>query len=246
MIAVHRFRRQIFKVGPIIGLFCTFVVLGCMPSKGPVQFHGSAPSPSAWEKIVYEHTRRDTLNYFHHRTADVRATLVTPRFRQAFLSARPKLHGAMSDEFANDLINLGSPPDEGMDAPEKTRPNAEEQVIVYISLFTHDKRYRDLAAHDTIWQLYLEKGDARVKPDSIDPIRFSPGLQAILPHADRFDEHYVARFPFVDPKSGTAFFMPDGSNLTLFVGSALGESRLSWTLKGNQPKKSSPPAKEKK
>ena len=232
MIAALLQKQFVYRAGLMCMVASGLALSACLPSKGPVQFHGTAPKANAWDKVVFEHTRRDTLNYFHHRTADVRATLVTPRFRQAFLLERQRLHGAMADEFANDLINLGSPPDEGMDAPDKSRPNAEEQITFYVSLYTHDKRYRDLAAHDTIWQLYLEKGNTRVKPESISTLRFSPGLKEILPHADRFDDHYIVRFPFVDSETGTAFFAPDQKPLTLFIGSAMGESRLSWTLKG--------------
>jgi hypothetical protein len=224
----------------IAGLGLVLLCSSCLRSSGPVQVQGPPPKASAWEKVVLEHTRRDTLNHFHHRTADVRATLVTPRLRSAFLSARSRLHGSAADDFAKDLVALGAPPDEGMDATEKFRPNAEEQILIYISLYTHDKRYRDLAAHDTIWEVFLKKGDAKVKPESIDSLGFSPALQALLPHSDRFDENYAVRFPLVDPASGVSLFKYDKEPIRLHIASAMGNTELKWQL--NKSKSAHPEA----
>jgi len=217
------------------GLSLLLVLGSCLRSSGPVIVQGPPPKPGSWEKIVAEHTRRDTLNYFHLRTADVRATLVTPRFRSAFLSARSRLHGSIANDFARDLVALGAPPDKGLDAPEQFRPNAEEQILIYVSLYTHDKRYRDLAAHDTIWEIFLKRGEANVKPQSIESIGFSPALQALLPHSDRFDENYIVRFPLVDPISGVSLFQYDMKPIRLFIASVLGETELKWRLSGGSP-----------
>jgi hypothetical protein len=165
------------------------------------------------------------------RRADLRATLVTPRLRTAFIAANPRLHGRVADDVANDLLRLGAPPDEGVDAAMRSGPESEEQVIVYVCFFVADQKNRDLAAGYTIWDTALVRGDARVEPLSIEPMKYSPAVAALLPHADRFDEIYVVRFPLVDARTGTSFTAPGEEPLRLEIKSAIGDAVVSWTPK---------------
>jgi len=119
-----------------------------------------------------------------------------------------------------------------MDAEMKSRPDGEEQVLVFISIFIRNSKHRDLDASSSIWDIRLVRGEAEVAPEAIDPVRFSPGLAAIMPYVDRFDESYFLRFPLVDAKTGRPMMSPGGEPVRLQVRSALGEVQAEWTLVG--------------
>jgi hypothetical protein len=183
-----------------------------------------------WESVVREHTRKVEVFEWAVRWVDLRATLVTPRLRTAFIAAEPRLHGRVAHEFKNDLLRLGAPPDEGVDSPILSRPHAEEEVIIYVCFYVADQKHRDLGAGYTIWDTTLVRGDAKVVPTAIETLKYSPALEALLPHADRFDEIYVMRFPLVDAATGTAMLSPGGEPLRLEIRSALADAVVSWTL----------------
>lgn len=183
-----------------------------------------------WEHVVYEHTRHHEVYDWAAREVDLRATLVTPRLRTAFIASRARLHGRAAEDVEDDLLKLGEPPDEGVDAPMESKPEAEEQVIIYACWYVANQKFRDLSASYTIWDVSLVRGDARVKPLKVTEEPFSPAVQALLPHADRFDDIYVLRFPLVDPKTGTPMLTPGDEPLALEMKSALGDARVQWTL----------------
>lgn len=210
------------------------VVSGCvsLPQTGALDIATPVPRDEGdrWEEVVREHTRQVEVYDWAVRRADLRATLVTPRLRTAFIAANPRLHGRVADEVEYDLLHLGAPPDEGVDAPLASRPGAEQQVIVYVCFFVEDQKNRDLAAGYTIWDTALVRGDAKVEPLVIEPMKYSPAVAALLPHADRFDEIYVVRFPLVDAATGTAMTAPGAEPLRLEIRSAIADAVVSWTL----------------
>lgn len=202
-----------------------------LPQTGALDIATPVPREEGerWEAVVHEHTRKVEVYEWAVRQVDLRATLVTPRLRTAFIAADTRLHGRAADDVEDDLLRLGAPPDEGVDAPIQSAPEAEEQVIVYVCFYVADQKNRDLAAGYTIWDTALVRGDARVRPLRIEPMKYSPAVAALLPHADRFDEIYVMRFPLVDAKTGTALTAPGEEPLRLEVKSAIGDAIVSWT-----------------
>lgn len=182
-----------------------------------------------WEEVVREHTRKVEVYEWAIRQVDLRATLVTPRLRTAFIAAEERLHGSVAEEVEDDLLRLGAPPDEGVDAPMQSGPRAEDEVILYVCFYVADQKNRDLAAGYTIWDTELVRGAARVEPLSIEPMKYSPALAALLPHADRFDEIYAMRFPLVDARTGVAMTAPGPEPLRLEVKSAIANAIVSWT-----------------
>lgn len=203
-----------------------------LPRRGPLLMVplGDRLSAESWEQAVREHTRKVEVYEWAVRQVDLRATLVTPRLRAAFLTAQERLHGRIADELKRDLIDLGVPPDEGASRPLGTRPRAEEEILVYVCFYVADQRNRDLAAGYSIWDTELVRGATRVQPTRIDAMKYSPALEALLPHADRFDEVYALRFPLVHRESGNVVFGPGEPPLRLEVRSALGAAVVDWTL----------------
>lgn len=202
-----------------------------LPQTGTLDIATPVPRDEGerWEEVVHQHTRKVEVYEWAVRQVDLRATLVTPRLRTAFIAADPRLHGRAADDVEDDLLRLGAPPDEGVDAPMQASAEAEEQVILYVCFYVADQKNRDLAASYTIWDTSLVRGEARVKPLAIEPMKYSPAVAALLPHADRFDEIYVMRFPLVDARTGTAMTAPGEEPLRLEVKSAIGDAIVSWT-----------------
>ena len=198
-----------------------------IPRTGAVHL---APTPdSSWTDEVNAATRR-TQPYAHLtvREADLRATLITPRLRKAFLDHRSEFHGGFAREMAQDLVQMGSA-DEGVDAPAKSRPDAEEQVLVFVAIYATDQKERDLAARNSIWDTKLVRDGAAVKPIKIETLKLSPAVNEVFPFVDRFDEVYLLRFPLVDAQ-GHSFLTAGGAPLRLEIKSAEADAVVEWQL----------------
>ena len=188
-----------------------------------------APRPQlAWSDAVAEATRRDEPYDWFLRQADVRATLVTPRLRKAYLDARAEFQGRFAEDAERELVALGEP-DPGVDVESRPRPESEEQVIFFVAMYVADQKNRNIAAGYTIWETTLERGDAKAQPIKIDVVRSSLSVMDVFPFADRFDDLYLVRFPLTDI-AGRPFLSSGGEPLRLRIKSALADASLEWTL----------------
>ena len=196
--------------------------LGCtsIPNAGPVT---AAPADSAdWRTVLAEHTRQAESFDWAVRQADLRATLVTPRLRKAFLDARPSFHGELARELNVELVGMGEP-DEGVDAPMRAAPESEGQIVVLVALYITDQKNRDISASYTIWDTELVIGDRRVRPTKMETLRNSPAAAEVFPFIDRFDDLYLLRFPGPLPAAG--------GPIRLELKSALASAGVEWQLK---------------
>ncbi len=216
---------------------CLLMVLGlaacatAFPQTGGVTLAPPA-SPSTWQEELLAATRRVEPYKWAMREADLRATLITPRLRKAFLDERDHFHGRFADETQRELVGLGTA-DEGVGAKKTlSHPEGEEQVLVFVAMYAADQKNRDLSASYSIWDTVLVRGDKKVKPLSVENVRPSPAVKEVFPFIDRFDDLYLFRFPLVDAASGTAVWAPGPEELRLEVKSALAECVVSWTLLG--------------
>lgn len=218
----------------MIALSALALGLGCAtpwPREGGVTL-APPSSPSTWEPELLAATRRVEPYEWTMRKADLRATLITPRLRKVFLDERARFHGRFADETQQELIGLGSA-DEGVDAKKTlSKPETEEQVLVFVAMYAADQKNRDLSASYTIWDTHLVRGDKKVKPLSVENVKASPAVAEVFPYIDRFDDLYLFRFPLVEASSGTAVLAPGPEELRLEVKSALADCVVSWTLVG--------------
>lgn len=195
-------------------------------SSGPTALAPSEQLP--WRDALTQATRRIEPYDGLLRQADVRATLITPRVRKAFATARREFHGQFAAQAERELLAFGEP-DAGVDVMSRPKPESEEQVVFFVAMYVSDQKNRDISASYTIWETTLERGDARVKPLHIEVVRGSPSVTAVFPYADRFDDLYLVRFPLTDV-SGRAFLSPGAEPLRLHIHSALADATLDWTL----------------
>jgi hypothetical protein len=219
---------------PICTLACALTTAllttaGCFGprSEGPVKLTPQSES-TEWSNTLAEHTRRAEPYRWAMRQADMRATLVTPRLRAAYVRHRSEFHGQFAEKTERELVAMGEA-DEGVDAAMKPGPDAEQQVVVFVAMYVADQKNRDIAASYTIWDTQLARGDAVVKPLKIETVRSSPAVSAIFPYVDRFDDLYLVRFPLVDAQ-GVPLVSPGGEPLELQVKSALADARVAWSL----------------
>jgi len=214
-------------------LAASFAVTACatvIPAGGPVTLSPST-TLSSWEVEMAQATRRSEPYEWTMRQADLRATLITPRLRRAFLDEREKFHGKFADKTHTELVGLGEP-DEGVDgAKVLSGPAGEEQVLVFVAMYAADQKNRDLSASYTIWDTQLSRGANKVRPLSIENVRASPAVSDVFPYVDRFDDLYLFRFPLVEASSGTAVLADGPEPLRLEVRSAVADCVVSWDLK---------------
>jgi hypothetical protein len=194
-----------------------------MPSTAPAAL---APAAAGWESALAEATRRVEVYDGAMRQADLRAALLTPRLRKAFLDDRARFHGAFAAQAQREWIAMGNP-DEGVDAPMRAGPPGDGDVLVFVAFYAADQKNRSLATRTSIWDVALVRGDHRVRPTTIDDVRWSPAVAEVFPFVDRFDDLYLLRFPGVAP--GGAAVLAEGP-LSLQVRSALADCVVGWTL----------------
>lgn len=191
-----------------------------IPASGPVS---AAPlERSDWATVLAEHTRRAESFDWTVRQADLRAALVTPRLRKAFLDGREGFHGKLAAEFQTELVGLGEP-DEGVDAPMKAAPDAESDIVILVALYVTDQKNRDISASYTIWDTTLAVGEQRLRPKKMETLRNSPAAAEVFPFIDRFDDLYLLRFAGPLPAQG--------GPLKLELHSARARAAVEWTLK---------------
>jgi len=186
---------------------------------------------TVWTAEVQAATRRHEPYSYTMRLADLRATLVTPRLRQAFAHERERFHGRFAKDATRELLHFGTV-DEGVDAEKViARPESEEQILVFVAFYAANQKYRDLSTKGSIWDTTLRRGSGpRVRPVAIESVRLTPAVIELFPYVDRFDDLYLVRFPSVDRESGAGLLAPGDAALHLEVASAVATCDVSWTL----------------
>lgn len=205
-------------LGPLSGA----AACASIPHTGPVT---AAPGTGDWPAVLAEHTRKAESFNWLVRQADLRATLVTPRLRKAFLDARSTFHGELARDLQVELVGMGQP-DEGVDAPMRAAPEAEAEIVVLVALYVTDQKNRDISASYTIWDTELVIGSQRLRPTKMETLRNSPAAAEVFPFIDRFDDLYLVRFPGPLPAAG--------GPIRLELRSALADPVVEWQLRARE------------
>lgn len=207
---------------------CTGIATGQARQSGSVSIAPGGAEKSDWRSLVASHTRRDEAYDYAVRQADVRATLITPALRKAFIDARVEFQGKFAEQTERELVAMGEP-DPGVDVESRPQPESEQQVLFFVAMYVTDQKNRDIGASYTIWNTTLARGTAAVRPIKIESIKHSPAVTDIFPFADRFDDLYLVRFPLTDA-AGKPFLMPGADPIALRIESALAALEMQWTL----------------
>lgn len=202
-----------------------------LPQSAPVVVAADADGSTAgWREESRRATRRVEPYDWANRVADLRATLVTPRLRKAFVDDRADFHGRFAADTQRELVAFGNA-DEGVDAAVLAGPPGDGEVLVFVAFYASDQKNRDLAVSGSIWDTSLVRGERHVRPARIDRVRLTPAVVDVFPWVDRFDDLYLMHFPVVDAASGVAVLTPGESPLRLEVHSAIAEATVAWDLR---------------
>jgi hypothetical protein len=215
--------------GALLALLAsTLTSCATLSSTGEAELAANADGTTAgFDTEARAATRRSEPYDGAVRLADLRATLLTPRVRKAFVDARERFHGAFATSFAREVVAMGNA-DEGVDAATLSGPPGDGEVLVFVAMYASDQKNRDLAVSGSTWDVRLMRGTTAVKPLAIERVRRSPAVTAVFPWVDRFDDLYLVRFPIVDASTSTTVLAP--GELRLDVSSAQASCAVSWDL----------------
>ena len=186
-------------------------------------------STDGWRVESARATRRFEPYDWANRLADLRATLITPRLRKAFIDDRADFHGRFAADASRDFVAFGNA-DEGVDATALSGPPGEGELLVFVAFYASDQKNRDLAVSGSIWDVTLNRGTTRVKPLKIERVRQSPAVVGVFAWIDRYDDLYMLHFPIVDAPTSTAMMTTGEPPLVLEVDSAIARTSVRWTL----------------
>tara|TARA_Y100001934_G_C12317815_1_gene758465 strand:- start:1078 stop:1725 length:648 start_codon:yes stop_codon:yes gene_type:complete len=179
---------------------------------------GSSESMSAsdYPKVLETWTRSSKIYDSLESKAFVTATFHSPEFRRAFAAAFPEIYGHGGNITRRELVDLTD--------------NIEQYLNFFVSIYTANPKWNDLAKIDSIWQLSLTgERDIAVKPAAVIPVKLDANLRAVYPYIGRFDKAYLVRFPLTDPLN--RLVVPTSSQgFGLRIASALGKTSLEWQL----------------
>ena len=226
---------RLFLPGRALLWACALACLGCAGPALPKPPGQAAHEASLFEphptgtsaRMAFVHTLRTWTRStkIYNQLDDklfMSATYHTPGFRRAFAVAFPDIYGHGGKITRRELVDLTG----GID----------QHHNFFVSFYTADKRWNDIARDDSIWRLSLYSRDARgggteteVAPDDIIPIKMDENLRVVYPYINRFDKAYLVRFPILDilrqpiVHHGT-------QEVVMRVASAMGVASLRWKL----------------
>jgi len=208
--------RQHFKI-----LSMALMILGlcgCAPQVRPGVLHGPSRvlQPSDYKVVLKTWTRSAKIYQGLDSQMFVTATFHSPEFRRVFALAFPEIYGHGGNITRRELVDLTH--------------DIEQYLTFFVSAYTADRKWNDLAKPDSIWRLSLEGEDGvSVSPTEIIPVKIDANLQAVYPYIDRFDKAYLVRFKLADPMNRLVV-KSTSEHFNLKVVSALGKANLRWVL----------------
>jgi hypothetical protein len=214
--------------------------LACGTASGPVQIRArpSAPAADAYAEILDAHTRRAHIYDWLADRVDVRATYLSPAYRQAYQAARQGFHGKAAeriDEILGMRARVADPIEGFADVirPFSASPTVEHDLAdsesFFVAFYAADQSYRTIHDDSTIWDTTLSvDGRPGVKPFKFERLRRTPSLDQVYPYLDKLDLAYVLYFP--KSVDGRPLIPADARSLELRIVSKHADARLRWEL----------------
>ena len=209
--------------------FASLLAVGCGPgARAPL--YGSSPTVSTanYQEVLTRWTRSDRIYYNFDTELFATATLHTAEFRRAFAVTFPEIYGHGGNITRRELVDLTG--------------DVEQFHNFFVSVYTADDKWNDLAQPDSIWHLTLIGSDSvAVDPAAIEIVKIDANLQQVYPYISHFDKAYLVRFPLTDALNHLVLD-PQSTSATLHIASALGVAELVWQLQPAVNERTEPPA----
>lgn len=116
---------------------------------------------------------------------------------------------------------------------ERELSEADRYNEFFISVYTPEDAWNDLARQNSIWRLYLEDGTGvRLAPLSISQVdKGDPLLREFFPYMDMWSTAYRIKFPKYSDTGSEPVPNASTKHLKLIVTGIMGEGTLEWRLK---------------
>jgi len=206
------------KFSLILFLGISLGLSGCVkePTKGVLYGPSQGVSAADYSNVLKTWTRSTKIYDAFDSKAFFTATFHAPEFRRAFALAFPDIYGHGGNVTRRELVDLTE--------------DVEQYLNFFVSIYTADDKWNDLAKSDSIWRLSLTGGvDISVAPVEVVPVKIDENLRAVYPFIGRFDKAYIVRFPLTDPLNRLVV-PPSSKGFGIRIASALGKTSLQWGL----------------
>ena len=204
--------RKTFALG-----LASLLWLGCA-GHPPAVLYGKSEQfkPGDFPRVLETWTRSDRLYAGIENKLFLSATYHSPALRRAFAVAFPDIYGHGGEVTKRELVELTG--------------DVEQFHTFFVTMYTPNTKWNDLAQDDSIWRVTLAGSDeVVVKPKEIVPVKIDANLQRVYSHIGRFDKAYLVRFALTDPLQAIVIG-PKTRSFTLRAASALGAAELVWQL----------------
>ena len=186
------------------------------PRRGVLHGPGRVLEPKDYQMVLKTWTRSAKIYQGLDSKMFFTATFHSPEFRRVFALAFPEIYGHGGNITRRELVDLTH--------------DIEQYLTFFVSAYTADRKWNDLAKPDSIWRLSLEGDDGvMVSPQEIIPVNIDANLRAVYPYIGRFDKAYLVRFKLADPMNRLVI-RSDSQSFNLSIASALGHADLTWQL----------------
>lgn len=184
----------------------------------PAILHGPSRPLTAedYRDVLASWTRSAKLYQGLENKLFVTVTYHAPELRRAFAIAFPEIYGHGGKITRRELVDLMG--------------DVEQHNNFFVSMYTPEIKWNDLAASDSIWRVTLINSDeVAVGAREIIPIKVDANLRAVYPYIGRFDKTYLIRFPLTDPMNRLTISDRIDS-FRVRIASALGVAEMTWEL----------------
>ena len=205
-------RRQSFNCRLLLPLAAVVLFLaGCggpKPVSEPLYFD----MLSDWTRSVKVFDGLDAKVY-------MTATYKDPAFITSYIKRYSKAF-KLEDSYAEALL-------------ERELGEAERYNEFFISVYTPDDSWNDLARQSSIWRLYLEDDTgARLVPLSVSQVdKVDPLIRDFFPYYDMWATAYRVKFPKYSETGTEPIPNASTKHIKLTVTGIMGEGTLEWRLK---------------
>ena len=178
---------------------------------------GSPPADRAYYRALSEWTRHGEVYEHFEGRLFVRATLLSPSYRLAWVKWWSDTEGLTPKERADEL--------------GRQEEEAEKYWDLVLAVYTGQFRWNDLDRPDTAWRLYLKEGviiHSLVEIERLDERR--PDLLKAFPERSRFYRLYRIRFPRAEYSGDHKQCPEEGCKLILSIKGPPANMDLSWNV----------------
>ncbi len=183
-------------------LVLALLLAGCRGHKAVEFFWPDLGDP--YVQTTRDWTRKDALHSGLDTEIIARATYKSPEWMQAYIKKRAEVYGLTSDETEELRQNL--------------EDSLKQETGFFLALAKGEKARGRLKFDDPLWSIFLMHEDKKIYPleirESREPLA---KLESFYPYVNRWQDHYVLRFPPVN-----------GDSFDLVMSGPLGRVELSW------------------